>query len=258
MLPQPDLRLQAEQINTFLQALYCGPRRVSDLLLASGLEAETIQKLKQAQMAPFYARLIFHWYEWAAAELSVRSAYILVRRFGLDGQPPARLAAIGQELEISRERARQLETKILQRLRSPRCLRLLEKLAVMAAREVLGQDQLQLVRPAADAADDFPVPARAVIPSGVLPDLETAILAVVREWPAKLHRSKIAKVLMGSPAVRVEQLRAHPLFGRYHEYQRKSITDVIERLIAAGRLELRDGRVAAVSMPDQAGGGSSI
>ena len=89
----------------------------TDLLHEAGPEAETIQKLKKDQNSAFYARLIYHWYEWAAAELSVRSAYIFVRRFGLDGQPPARLAAIGQELGISRERVRQLETKILQRLR---------------------------------------------------------------------------------------------------------------------------------------------
>lgn len=114
---------------------------------------------------------------------------------------------------------------------------------------------MQFVRPAADAPDEFPVPAQAVIPGSALPDLETAILTLVREWPFKLHRSKIAKVLMGSPAVRVEQLRAHPLFGKYHEYQRKSITDVIDRLIAAGRLQLRDGRVAEALLPEPPEGG---
>lgn len=71
-------------------------------------------------------------------------------------------------------------------------------------------------------------------------DLETAILTLVRAWPAKPHRSQIAKLLVGLPALRVEQLRAHPLYGQYHDSQRKLITDVIARPIAAGRRRLTD------------------
>jgi RNA polymerase sigma factor (sigma-70 family) len=52
-----------------------------------------------------------------AGELPPLWRTILVRRYGLDGEPPMTLAAIGELLDLSRERIRQLETKSLRRLR---------------------------------------------------------------------------------------------------------------------------------------------
>ncbi len=53
----------------------------------------------------------------AMAELPERERLVLVRRYGLDDEEPATLGEIGEELEISRERVRQLEAKALERLR---------------------------------------------------------------------------------------------------------------------------------------------
>jgi RNA polymerase primary sigma factor len=45
----------------------------------------------------------------AIERLPDRARYVLVRRYGLDDQEPATLAELGDELDISRERVRQLQ-----------------------------------------------------------------------------------------------------------------------------------------------------
>ena len=50
--------------------------------------------------------------------LPERYRYVLVRRYGLDDKDPATLAELGEELELSRERIRQLQLKAVQVLRS--------------------------------------------------------------------------------------------------------------------------------------------
>ena len=47
----------------------------------------------------------------AVERLPERARYVLVRRYGLDDGDPATLAELGDELEISRERVRQLQNK---------------------------------------------------------------------------------------------------------------------------------------------------
>lgn len=51
--------------------------------------------------------------------LPKRTAYVIRQRFGLDGVTPRTLEEIAQELGITRERVRQIETKGLESLRSP-------------------------------------------------------------------------------------------------------------------------------------------
>ena len=54
----------------------------------------------------------------AIDRLPERYRYVLVRRYGLDDKEPATLAELGNELELSRERIRQLQLKAMQVLRS--------------------------------------------------------------------------------------------------------------------------------------------
>src|SRR5918994_736658 len=54
----------------------------------------------------------------AIDRLPERYRYVLVRRYGLDGKDPATLAEVGDELEISRERVRQLQRKAVYMLKS--------------------------------------------------------------------------------------------------------------------------------------------
>jgi RNA polymerase primary sigma factor len=54
----------------------------------------------------------------AIERLPERARYVLVRRYGLDDRDPATLAELGDELEISRERVRQLQREAERTLRS--------------------------------------------------------------------------------------------------------------------------------------------
>jgi RNA polymerase primary sigma factor len=54
----------------------------------------------------------------AIDRLPERYRYVLVRRYGLDDKDPATLAELGYELELSRERIRQLQLKAVQVLKS--------------------------------------------------------------------------------------------------------------------------------------------
>jgi RNA polymerase primary sigma factor len=54
----------------------------------------------------------------ALAHLKPRQAYVLRRRYGLDGRPEASLEDLGRELGISRERVRQVQRDAEARLRS--------------------------------------------------------------------------------------------------------------------------------------------
>jgi RNA polymerase primary sigma factor len=56
--------------------------------------------------------------ERALDELDPRMRHVVVRRFGLDGQPPMTLEEVGVGLGITRERVRQLESRALRQLRA--------------------------------------------------------------------------------------------------------------------------------------------
>ena len=53
----------------------------------------------------------------SVAGLPERQRRILVRRYGLDGEKPATLADLSEELEVSRERVRQLQREAERTLR---------------------------------------------------------------------------------------------------------------------------------------------
>ena len=55
--------------------------------------------------------------------LDARELYVIVRRFGLDGEPIEKLVEIGESLDLSREAVRQIEAKALAKLQHPLVMR---------------------------------------------------------------------------------------------------------------------------------------
>ncbi len=71
----------------------------------SGADDQVVRKLETLRLMESVARL------------PERQRRVLVRRYGLDGEKPATLADLSEELEVSRERVRQLQREAEQALR---------------------------------------------------------------------------------------------------------------------------------------------
>lgn len=80
------------------------------------------------------------------------------------------------------------------------------------------------------------------------PEPRAVILAAVADLSGLLSRSGLAKLLAGSPSVRVAPYRDHPLYGKLHaSWSLQELTAEIDRLITEGRLIDQQGRLALSS-----------
>lgn len=68
-------------------------------------------------------------FESAFTNLTEQEQYILTMRFGLNNTKQMSLYVIGEQLNLTRERIRQIEAKALRKLRRPDAIRTLLKMS---------------------------------------------------------------------------------------------------------------------------------
>ncbi|MEI7768427.1 MAG: helix-turn-helix domain-containing protein [Chloroflexales bacterium] len=124
-------------LNRLLEAAYGEPRRLSDLLRDAGLDDGALATLRRERLADYLDLLAQQLRAWLQRLVDERTADVFIRRFELDGRPAPTLESLGRQYGVSRERIRQLEVKVLKRLRSRRARGALEQMIADAAREIL-------------------------------------------------------------------------------------------------------------------------
>lgn len=134
-----------DAVNRLLAASSAEPPRLSDLLRAAGFTDAAITSLRRERLAPYLHALTEQLCAWIPQAIPERTAAIFIRRIGLDGEPPATLAALGEHHQISRERVRQLEGAAARRLRSRHSRAAIAQIIAETARAILG------LQPADDA-----------------------------------------------------------------------------------------------------------
>jgi len=128
-----------DDINLFTAEVNGSAIRLSEILREAGVSEAAIAVLRRDRLAAFLERLSDEWRQLLGQLLDPRSATILVRRFGLDGQRIATLEELGAVHGISRERVRQLQQRALIRLRTAKRRSLLFRAVAGAARAVLDE-----------------------------------------------------------------------------------------------------------------------
>ena len=111
-----SLKNQVFGLNRFLTMIYGRDTRLSLLLANLGFDLEQIEFLRSQYLEPVATDFLTVIKERIESFRDGERLYtILMRRVGLDGNPPDTLQCLGEEFGISRERIRQLEKKILRR-----------------------------------------------------------------------------------------------------------------------------------------------
>jgi Sigma-70, region 4 len=105
-------------INRLLGAIFRGRSpKLSDLLKDQGFTSTEIGALKTRLLDRYLDELTRIWIGFFEEILPANRALVLRLRYGLDGESPPTLQAIGEELGLSRERIRQLQMSAVNRLR---------------------------------------------------------------------------------------------------------------------------------------------
>lgn len=143
-----ELKIRA--LENFLTAVYARPVKLQDLLLSNGISLDSISALEYRNMSAVAEQLIAHikMNYFTNAEGGERMFEIIERYYGLDGNMPARLAAIATKHGVTRERIRQLKERALRIVRYEYAITGIEEtLTRLAKRAANGQSAFFYHRP---------------------------------------------------------------------------------------------------------------
>jgi hypothetical protein len=107
-------------------------------LVACGIEEAHVTNLPPEALTRLTKAIAACWCDQLPLLLLSRTAMIIIRRYGLDGQAPASQGALGRQWGVTRERIRQIEMNGIQRLTLRKQQQRLMEKAAATARAVLG------------------------------------------------------------------------------------------------------------------------
>ena len=114
-------------LNRLLSAIHeSDDMRISIFLSKIGLDKKSIDILRKNKINELACGIILI-FKHRIFQTDARLFSLIMRRYGLDGDPPESLRKIGESLEISHERVRQLELMALKLCRSEQCLKILKE-----------------------------------------------------------------------------------------------------------------------------------
>lgn len=124
-----NLKRQAENVNRLLSEIYGTPTRLSNILLDLGFDAGEIRDIRMRHLHEVFSSfsVLIEEVLCKGYPTALRSPFIIAKRFGLDGNEPETLEAIGASFGVTRERIRQIEKRSLQGLRHRARRKLLEE-----------------------------------------------------------------------------------------------------------------------------------
>lgn len=248
-------------LNRFLTAVYGAETRPSSLLAQLGYSPQQIEAMRAQHFERALTSLVEAIRErvasWRDGE---RLWFIVCRRFGFDGKPPETLQGLGQQLDISRERVRQLERKALRRCRTRASKRHWEATLQSVASSCVGAPEgggipSGLPRDEAVSYPSVGSKVQAVVPSDRVDDdalasVAPGVLAILRTIKSGLSVSMLAHVLAGSKGPVVDAVVAHyglSQYGMLSHLRYSMVRELVRRLCTretflvseAGRIRLK-------------------
>jgi hypothetical protein len=114
----PDIVAKLNAINHWLEDVYGPESHVSGFLSRSGFSQKDINEIKTNHIAAFIEATLIYIQSVSSGHDGVRRNSIMVRHYGLISGRAETLQSIGEDLDLSRERIRQLCGKRLSFFRS--------------------------------------------------------------------------------------------------------------------------------------------
>jgi hypothetical protein len=213
-------------VNDFLDAVYAPETRLSTLLIDEGFTQEHVAMLRQhlnQLLDAFVTSVAARLTEYDDGERRYR---VLARRYGLDGAPRATLADLAQDLDVSRERVRQIEESSLRRCRFAKNRRRWQEQLARAAVALLAEDGVHVPVQATHDETTLDTPEDVT-----LERLSPVVQAIEQAIGAKVTNHLIANVLRGSPGPVTRAMtgyyRLESASGTFADIELRALTELV-------------------------------